>query len=85
LTKKNTYRSDELPDGILEEFEEVRDAFLLLIAKLAEKHGPRSINAGLARAHLELLRIAGGKHFKEVLMSVVDFYIKEAEKIKGKE
>ena len=84
MTKKNMYISGELPDGVLQDFEECRDAFLMLISKLSEKYSPRSIHAGLSKAHLGFLRLTGAENFKEIVKDTVEYYLTEAEKIEKK-
>ncbi len=81
MTKKSIYTSDEIPDSLLEEFEEVRDVFLQLIGLLTENHSPLAIHAGLSRAHLEMIKMGAGNDVKKVLMQTADYYLRQAEKV----
>lgn len=82
MTKKSIYTSSELPDEMLQEFEEVQDAFLILIANLAKKYDPRAIHAGMSRAHLALIKLGAGDNLKQILMNTADYFLKQAEKVK---
>lgn len=83
MIRKNTYTSNELPDGVLQELEEVRDVFLQLIGLLTENHSPLAIHAGLSRAHLEMIKMGAGNDVKKVLMQTADYYLKQAEKVEA--
>jgi len=81
IIKKNIYKSSELPDNTLEEFEEIRDICLILIEKLTEKYHVASVNAGLSKAQLELLLRADKKLVKKILINQAEYFLQAAEKV----
>jgi hypothetical protein len=82
MTKKSIYTSGELPDQILDEFQEVRKLFLELIISLSKKHRPMAIHSGISRAHLDFIKLAAGDNLKKILMKTAEYFLAEAEKIK---
>lgn len=81
MTKKSIYTSSELPDGTLEEFEEVTDLFLSFVEKLAEKYSPISINAGMSKAMLDMLLMAKKGHVKAVLLTQAEYFMVAASRV----
>jgi hypothetical protein len=84
MTKKSIYTSNELPDSALEEFEYIRDVFRSLIETLSEKYSIVSINAGMAKAQLDLLLTAYPQNLKQVLLNNAEYYRQAAEKVEKK-
>lgn len=81
MRKKSIYTSSELPDGTLEEFQEVENIFLALIDKLSEKYNIVSINAGMSKAMLDILSMCDKKSAKKVLLNQAEYFLQAAEKI----
>lgn len=82
MTKKSIYKSNELPDQLLDELQEVRQVFLELIVSLTENHSPMAIHAGISKAHLDFIKMSAGSNLKNILMNTVEYFLAAAENVK---
>lgn len=81
MTKKSIYKSSELPDGTLEEFEEVTVLFLDFMEKLTQKYSVVSIVAGMSKAMLEVLLMCDKGYRKPALLNQAEYFMQAAEKL----
>jgi hypothetical protein len=84
MTKKHIYNTNELPDNLLEEFEDTRIEILKSIVLLLDKYQPIIVNAGIAKAHIDFLKIVSRENLKEVLLNTSDYFAKAAENVDEK-
>lgn len=83
--KDGVYKSGDLPDHLLQEFEAARDELEPVLLQFYIKYGPQAANAALGKIHIEILyTIINKGKLAQALAMQANYYLTAAEIAKEK-